>query len=53
MVTTQDLQLPAGALELLIIQPTPVKEPVTGQPLPPAKAEGYFSHRIREILAQS
>jgi hypothetical protein len=36
----------------LIIQPTPVKEPVTSQPLPAPKPEGYFSHRLREILGQ-
>lgn len=37
----------------LIIQPTPVKEPVTAQPLPEAMPEGWFSHRIREILGAS
>ena len=34
----------------LVIQPTPVKEPVTAQPLPEPEAEGFFSHRLREIL---
>lgn len=34
----------------LIIQPTPVKEPVTSNPMQPPEPEGYFSHRLREIL---